>query len=270
MLCAVCGLDELTKRFPLIRESPANTTSLPSISEQVSSVYEVNTVGAILLCSLVLMIFYKKYLDIREKQFLYSLSRSKLVGLESSSSWGVLLPNKNGRIPVSLDDFMNNVVEVIVPSLKPHKKLELTKEKWMLSRLTILRADSPIGKIQTDVAVVVQQKLKLQADLEEQIIHAQKVKDMYEFIKSFESDLGIVQTYKNIYLRNLRLVSKLKTSQTLQDEHIKELLLFLEIIKFDKKNNAINISKHQKMTTEIKERYLETLDWVQEYLKLGT
>ena len=262
----------LAERLALIRESPVSAKPLPNIYEQAYSAREINTLGAlsvILFCSVVLMGFWVKHNARNARQILHSLAQTKLVKLESSPNWGVLLPNKNGQISVKLDSFVIEFVEVIAPRLGLHRKLELTKEKWQLNELMILPVDSSIGKIQSDIAVVIQQKLELQADLEELTIYAQKAKGMYELVEGFESDPEIVQTYKGLYLQKLELISQVNVSQTLQDKHIKELLLFLEIIKFDKENIAINCSKYQVATTEIKEKYLEFVDCIKEYLKLS-
>jgi len=128
----------------------------------------------------------------RSRQAFQLLSQSKIVELKPSSKWGVLLPSKEGKISVVQEDS----VEVATLHLGLDKNLELKKEIWKLSKLKLLKADNPLSEVQVNLVTAVQQKLGLQADLEQLTVYAQKAKDMYELIKDFESDPEIVRRYE--------------------------------------------------------------------------
>lgn len=254
-----CGLDQAAKNFV-----EATTTSSPQSCQQLHPFYGTADLATVLFSIMVVMIAIKENIFDRRKQIFQLLSQSKIVELKSSSKWGVLLPNKKGKLSVVQEDS----VEVATIHLGLNENLKLKKEIWELSKLKLLKADNPLSEVQVNLVTAVQQKLGLQADLEQLTAHAQKAKDIYELIKGFESDPEIVRRYEDIYLQHSESISQLNISQALQDENIKRLLLFVEIVKFDKENIAVNSHECSETIAETKENYLESVDRVKEYLKL--
>ncbi len=243
----------------------AITTSSPSPQTyQQSSPFYVGELTIISFVAITFLVFFRDLFIDEMKRELHLFSQCKIVGLKSSTKWGVPIPNKKEKIPLMQKDS----VEVVTLHLGKEKNLELNKEIWKLSRLELLKADNPLSKVQTDIVTAVQQRLGLQAALEQLTAHAQKAKNMYELIKAFESDPEIVQRYEDIYLQHLKSISQLNISQALQDENIKRLLLFVEIVKFDKDNIAVDSYECPETITETKQNYLESVDRVKEYLKL--
>ncbi|PSB23514.1 hypothetical protein, partial [Chlorogloea sp. CCALA 695] len=177
----------------------------------------------VFLAIIILIVSWHERIFEKKRQTFQLLSKTRIVTLKSSSKWGVLLPNKKGKIRLIHEDSL----EVATIHLVQGKNFELNREVWELGRLELLRADNPLSKVQTNIVTAVQQKLALQANLEQLAAHAQKAKDMYELIKGFESDPEIVQRYEDIYLQRLESISQLNISQALQDENIKRLLLFV-------------------------------------------
>ncbi len=119
--------------------------------------------STILLAIIILIVSGHDRIFERKRRTFQLLSQTKIVALKSSSSWGVLLPNKKGKIRLIEGDS----VEVATIHLGQGNNLELNKEIWELGRLELLKADSPLSKVQTNIVTAVQQKLGLQADLEQ-------------------------------------------------------------------------------------------------------
>lgn len=224
----------------------------------------IENFSTILLAIIILIGSWHERIFERKRQTFQLLSKTKIVALKSSSKWGVLLPNKKGKLPI-VDE---NSVKVATIHLVQGKNLELNKEIWELDKLELLRVDNPLSKVQTFLVTAVQQKLALQADLEQVTVHTQKAKEMYDLAKGVESDPETVRRYKDIYLQHLAVISQAKDAQSLQNKTIKQLLLFVEIVKFDKENIGKNSHEYFETITETKENYLESVDHVKEYLKL--
>ena len=255
MPCFDCGMTE-------IEDAPAYQI-YHQIQQQFHPLF-IENFSTILLAIIILIVSWHERIFERKRQTFQLLSKTKIVALKSSSKWGVLLPNKKGKIRL----IQEGSLEVATIHLAQGKNLELNKEIWELGKLELLRADNPLSKVQTNIVTAVQQKLALQANLEQLTAHAQKAKDMYELIKGFESDPEIVRRYEDIYLQHLESISQLNISQALQDENIKRLLLFVEIVKFDRENIVVNYHECPEIIAETKENYLESVDRVKEYLKL--
>lgn len=256
-----CGLIERTNQYVV----EATTTPSPQIYQQ-SRPFCAADLAVIFFVAITFLVFFRDLCIVESKrEILHLLSQCKVVGLKSSSKWGVLLPNKKGKIPIVHE----NSVEVATLHLGLDKNLELKNEIWKLNRLKLLKADSPANKVQTNIGTAVQQKLHSQAELEQLTVHAQKAKNMYKLIKSFDSEPEIVQRYEYIYLKDLAAISQVKILQDLQDENIKQLLLFVEIVKFDQEKTVVNSQQRPETISEIKQNYLESVDRVKEYLKLS-
>lgn len=253
------GLDQLAKRQFI----DATPTPSPQTYQQ-SHPFCAGDLAVISFVAITFLVFFRDLFIDEMKRELHLVSQCKIVGLKSSTKWGVPIPNKKEKIPLMQKDS----VEVVTLHLGKEKNLELNKEIWKLSSLKLLRADNPLSKVQTNIINAVRQKLDLQADLEQLTAHTQKAKEMYELAKGLESAPEIVRKYEDIYLQNLAAISQLNISQTLQDENIKQLLLFVEIVKFDKENIVANSQHRPETITETKQNYLESVDRVKEYLKL--
>jgi hypothetical protein len=172
MPCFSCGLAELTNQYV----TEAKTTSSPQIEQQPRPFDATDSTISLLFLIALLTASFGEYIFERKMKTLQLLSQSKIVGLKSSPKWGVLIPNKKGRIPV----VQNDSVEVATLHLGQDRNLELNKEIWKLSSLKLLKADNPLSKVQTNIVTAVHQKLSAQADLEQLIAHAQRAKEMYE------------------------------------------------------------------------------------------
>ena len=255
MPCFDCGMTK-------IEDAPAYQI-YHQIQQQFHPLF-IENFSTILLAITILIVSWHERIFEKKRQTFQLLSKTKIVALNSSSKWGVLLPNKKGRIRLIQEDSL----EVATIHLGQGKNLELNKEIWELGRLELLRADNPLNKVQTNIVTAVQQKLALQADLEQVTVHAQKAKEMYDLAKGVESDPETVRRYKDIYLQHLAVISQAKDAQSLQNKTIKHLLLFVEIFKFDKENIAVDSHECPETIAETKENYLESVDHVKEYLKL--
>ncbi len=243
-----CGMEQAAKNFI---EATTTSSPLPQTYQQSSPFY-VAEITIISFAAITFFVLLRDSCIDEMKRELHLFSQCKIVGLKSSTKWSVPIPNKEEKIPLMQKDS----VEVVT--------LHLGKEK----NLEFLRADNPLSKVQTNIINAVRQKLDLQADLEQLTAHTQKAKEMYELVKGLESAPEIVRKYEDIYLQNLAVISQLNISQTLQDENIKQLLLFVEIVKFDKENIVVNSQHRPETITETKQNYLESVDRVKEYLKL--
>ncbi len=194
MPCFDCGMTK-------IEDAPAYQI-YHQIQQQFHPLF-IENFSTILLAIIILIGSWHERIFERKRQTFQLLSKTKIVALKSSSKWGVLLPNKKGKIRLIQEDSL----EVATIHLAQGKNLELNKEIWELGRVEILRADNPLDKVQTNIVTAVQQKLALQANLEQLTAHAQKAKDMYELIKGFENDPEIVRRYEDIYLQHLESIS---------------------------------------------------------------
>lgn len=261
MPCFSCTLAELTKQYVI----DTKTTPSPQIYQQSHPFDATDLTIPLLFLITLLTASFGEYIFEKKIKTLQLLCRSRILELKASSKWGVLLPNKKGKIPV----VQENSVEVITVNLGIDKNLELNKEIWKINKIKLLRADNPLSEVQANIVTAVKQKLGLQAELEQLTVHAQKVKDMYELVKAFESEPKIIRKYEDIYLQDLAAISQANALQALQDENIKQLLLFVEIVKFDKENILVNSQERPETIADIKQNHLESVDRVKEYLKLS-
>ena len=168
-------------------------------------------------------------------QLLFVLSQSKVVGLESSNDWGVLLPKSNGQILLLPGDF----VEVIVPYISPSREAVLDKQLWKIKELKFLKADSLLTQLQTDIAVVVLAKISLEKELKNL---TQELKETKTLCKSTDYCQECINKHNSLCLHQIEAIIKRENLLLVQNECIHKLLLVLNSVDVEKE--SINDEVH--------------------------
>ncbi len=160
-------------------------------------------------------------------QVLFVLSQSKVVGLESSNDWGVLLPESNGQILLLPGDF----IQVIVPHISPSRKAVLDEQLWKIKELKFLKPDSSLTQLQTDIAVVVLAKISLEKKLQNLTQELKETKTLYE---STDYCQECASKHNELCLYQIEAITKLENLLLVQNKCIQKLLVVL---------NSINLKK---------------------------
>lgn len=162
-------------------------------------------------------------------QVLFVLSQSKVVGLESSNDWGVLLPESNGQILLLPGDF----IQVIVPRISPSQEAVLDEQFWKIKELKFLKLDSLLTQLQTDIAVVVLAKISLEKKLK---ILTQELKEIETLHESTDYCQECVNKHNELCLHQIEAITKLENLLMMQNEYIQKLLVFLNSIDVEKES----------------------------------
>ncbi len=167
-------------------------------------------------------------------QVLFVLSQSKVVGVESSNDWGVLLPESNGQTLLLPGDF----IRVIIPRISPSREAVLDEQLWKIKELKFLKPNSSLTQLQTDIAVIVLAKISLEKKLQNLTQELKETKTLYE---STDYCQECVNKHNSLCLHQIEAITKLKNLLLMQNEYIQKLLVVLNSVNFEKEsiNNGV-------------------------------
>lgn len=235
-------------RFNLSTKNLLNSPAPQSISNIALAV--IIQIGEVLISS------YKT-------QLLLLLSQSKIVGLEYSPDWGVLLPESNGQVSL----ISGELIEVVVPRTSLSAEVKFDKQLWKLTELKLLDPEVLLTKLRSDIAIIVLAKIVTEKKVSELVEKLRKTKTLYESLKSYQD---CTDKYNEWYLHQLEAVIQLKNLQIVQTERIGKLLLVLDFVNSEKENVIANFDCHQVVEKEAGQKRLGLVDFVEKFTSLDS
>ena len=196
-------------------------------------------------------------------QMLLLLSQSKIVGLKSSTDWGVLLPESNGQVPLIPEEF----IEVIVPRTNSSAKVELKRQLWKVTELKLLDPEALLTKLRTDIAVIVLAKIVTEKKINELVEKSKRAKSLYESTKSHQE---CADKYNELYLHQLEAIIQLKNLQFVQTERIGKLFLVLDFVDTEKENVVANFDEYQIVEQKAQHKRQGLVDFVEKFISLDS
>ena len=194
-------------------------------------------------------------------QVLLLLSQSKIVGLKCSSDWGVLLPEKNGQIPLVSGEF----IEVVVPRTSLSAEVSFDKQLWKVTELKLLDPEALLTKLRNDIAVIILAKIATEKKINELVEKLKRTKSLYESAKNHQE---YADKYNSLYLHQLEATIQLKNLQFVQTERIGKLLLVLDFVDTEKENVVANFDCYQIVEKEAGQKRQGLVDFVEKFTSL--
>lgn len=195
-------------------------------------------------------------------QVLHRLSQSSIVGLETSSSWGILLPETNGSIALVSGGF----IKVLVYE-EADGKLVLKEKLWKLDELRFFELNM-LTKLRIDIATVIRAKLLLDKELNILMSHAAKTKELCSLMKNQSEYMLAANKLNFLYEHEVEVISQLRSFQLTQDESIEQLLFSLRVIELEQTHLHISFKHHQAVLTETMQNCQDSLAYINKDVNL--
>ncbi|PSB30822.1 hypothetical protein [Chlorogloea sp. CCALA 695] len=195
-------------------------------------------------------------------QVLHRLSQNLIVGLETSSSWGILLPETNGSIALLSDD----LIKVLVYE-EDDGQFILKEKLWKLDGLRFFEL-SISTKLRVGIATIVRAKLLLDKELNTLVSHAAKTKELCSLMNNQSEYILVANKFNSLYQHELEVISQLKLLQSTQDKSIEQLLFSLKVIEFEQTHLHISFKHYQVVLAEAMQKYQDSIAYINKDVNL--